>query len=65
MDRKFGWATGYYASSVSMKMIPVVRKYIQNQKEHHKLKTWSQEEQQYQRMIMRVYEPFRWDRRHQ
>ena len=40
---KFGWADEYFAVSVNESSIPVVRKYIQNQEEHHRKKTWEEE----------------------
>ena len=51
LDRKFSWAVDYYASSVSLKIIPIVRQYIQNQEFHHRSKTWAQEEREYHRLI--------------
>jgi putative transposase len=62
MARKFSWAANYYASSVSIKMIPVVRQYIQNQVIHHSTKTWAQEEHDYQMMISKLLKPFQWGR---
>jgi len=40
---KFVWADEYYGVSVSESHIPIVREYIKNQEEHHKVKTWKQE----------------------
>ena len=40
---KFGWAVEYYAVSVSESHVPNVRRYIKNQEEHHKYKTWQEE----------------------
>ncbi|MCH8042938.1 MAG: IS200/IS605 family transposase [Planctomycetes bacterium] len=34
--RKFQWQTGYAAFTVSCSQVDVVRRYIQNQEEHHK-----------------------------
>jgi REP element-mobilizing transposase RayT len=61
-DQKFRWAVEYYASSVSIKMLPTVRQYIQNQEIHHHNITWAQEERKYQAMITRLLSPFRQDR---
>lgn len=36
MNSKFAWQDGYSAFSVGHSQIPVVEKYIANQKEHHK-----------------------------
>ena len=40
---KFEWAEEYYAVSVSESDIPEVRKYIDNQEEHHRKKSWEEE----------------------
>jgi len=60
LGREFSWAEEYFASSVSIKMLPVIRHYIQNQQQHHQTKTWAQEEKEYQRMITKLLQPFRW-----
>jgi len=39
----FGWQEGYGAFSVSPERIPNVRKYIENQAEHHRTKTFREE----------------------
>jgi putative transposase len=44
---KFSWAVEYYAVSVSDSHVPVVRKYIRNQEEHHRKKTWEKEYEEY------------------
>lgn len=41
--RKFEWQDEYFAISVSESLLPRVRKYIRNQEEHHKLKPFSEE----------------------
>lgn len=38
----FKWAAEYYATSVSESDLPNVRRYIQNQEEHHRNKTFIQ-----------------------
>ena len=43
VDDKFEWADEYYAVSVSESQVGRVRKYIKNQEEHHRHKTWEQE----------------------
>lgn len=48
MKQKFLWQTGLSAYSVSESGIKTLRKYIQNQKEHHKKMTF---EEEYQRFI--------------
>jgi putative transposase len=40
---KFEWADEYFAASVSEKDLPAVRKYIRNQEEHHRIKSWEEE----------------------
>jgi putative transposase len=40
---KFKWAVEYFAVSVSESQVTKVRKYILNQEEHHKKKTWDEE----------------------
>ena len=40
---KFAWAVEYFAVSVSESHLPVVRRYIKNQEEHHQKKTWDEE----------------------
>jgi REP element-mobilizing transposase RayT len=52
MRSKFCWAVDYYAASVSLKTIPIVRQYIQNQECHHTHKTWAQEEEGFQRLLI-------------
>jgi REP-associated tyrosine transposase len=40
---KFEWADEYYAVSISESHVQYVQKYIDNQKEHHKKKSWDEE----------------------
>jgi putative transposase len=42
-DYRFAWQTGYAAYSVSESLIPRVEDYIQNQKQHHKKRTFQEE----------------------
>jgi REP element-mobilizing transposase RayT len=42
-EQKFGWQDEYFAVSVSESMINKVRNYIKNQEEHHRLKTFEEE----------------------
>jgi putative transposase len=44
---KFAWQTGYGAFSVSESSIEKVSRYIQNQKEHHKTKTFTEEYEEF------------------
>ena len=41
--REFGWQDGYGAFSVSKSNVPSVVKYIQDQREHHKTRTFQEE----------------------
>jgi REP element-mobilizing transposase RayT len=43
MGRGFSWQEGYGAFSVSPSQIEVVRKYLQNQEEHHRERSFEQE----------------------
>jgi REP element-mobilizing transposase RayT len=40
---KLDWCDDYYAVSVSESQVPAVRKYIQEQEEHHRKKTFAEE----------------------
>ena len=40
---RFGWQSGYAAYTVSLSLLPKVRKYIRNQEEHHRQHTYSEE----------------------
>jgi REP element-mobilizing transposase RayT len=40
---KFEWAEEYFGISVNDSHLPKVREYIKNQEQHHKLKTWQEE----------------------
>jgi len=42
-DFKFAWQDDYWAVGVSESHIPEVRKYIMNQENHHKVKTFEEE----------------------
>jgi len=41
--RRFSWQVGYAAFTVSKSKIPDVVRYIKNQREHHRVKTFQQE----------------------
>jgi putative transposase len=41
--RKFGWQDGYGAFSVTPRDVPGLTRYIQNQEEHHKTRTFQEE----------------------
>ena len=41
--RNFGWQDGYGVFSVSRSNVPQVVKYIQNQREHHRVRTFQEE----------------------
>ena len=42
-ELKFGWQDDYWAVSVSESQIPEVRRYILNQENHHEIKTFEEE----------------------
>ncbi len=46
---KFAWQTGYGAFSVSESNVEKVYRYIQNQKQHHKTKTFAEEYEEFMR----------------
>lgn len=46
MAQKFEWQDDYYASSISPAKLNVVRKYIKNQEEHHRKKSFQEEYQE-------------------
>ena len=43
MDAKFVWQDDYWAVSVSESHIPAVREYIKTQEEHHRVKSFAEE----------------------
>jgi len=43
IKNKFEWADEYFGISVSESHLPIVRDYIKNQEQHHKLKSWQEE----------------------
>ena len=43
MGRGFSWQEGYGAFSVSSSQVPVVKKYIRNQEEHHRKRSFEEE----------------------
>jgi REP element-mobilizing transposase RayT len=43
INRKFVWQTGYSVFSISINKVDTVRKYISNQKEHHKKTSFLEE----------------------
>ena len=40
---RFEWAVEYFGVSISESHLPRVRKYIKNQEEHHRKKSWEEE----------------------
>lgn len=44
---KFQWQSDYFAVSVRESQVESVRRYIQNQEEHHRKKTYLQEEKEF------------------
>jgi hypothetical protein len=43
LRRKFGWQDGYGAFTVSESQVKAVRRYIKNQKTHHRRRTYQDE----------------------
>ncbi len=46
-NNKLNWQKEYFAVSVSESQVGAVRKYILNQEEHHKKKTWEDEHNEF------------------
>lgn len=46
-NAKFSWQIGYGAFLVSSSKIEIVKKYIENQHEHHKIKTYREEVEEF------------------
>jgi REP element-mobilizing transposase RayT len=42
-EEKFEWQDEYYGVSVSESILPKVRKYIENQEQHHRKKSFEEE----------------------
>ena len=54
----FAWQGGFGAFSVSSSKVEVVRKYIENQKEHHRKKTYREEVEEFLRSYdVEEYDP--------
>ena len=62
-DKNFRWQNGYGAFSVSSSNVEVVKKYILNQKEHHKKRTFQDEVKEFvkQYEVETYNESFFWD----
>ena len=43
LKNKFEWQNDYFAISVSESIIEIVREYIRNQEEHHRIKSFAEE----------------------
>ncbi len=43
LTERFKWQTGYGAFTVSQSQVPVVRRYIQGQEEHHRVRSFEDE----------------------
>ena len=62
MLSKFAWQDGYSAFSVGYTQIPAVKKYIANQKEHHKQKLFEDEMRGfYRKYAVEFDERYVWD----
>ncbi|WP_339865389.1 IS200/IS605 family transposase [uncultured Algoriphagus sp.] len=46
-DEKFEWQDEYYGVSVSESILPKVRKYIENQEQHHRKKSFQEEHEEF------------------
>lgn len=46
-NSKFNWQTGYGAFSVSSSKVEIVKQYIQDQKEHHKKRSYREEVEEF------------------
>ncbi len=49
IPKKFEWADEYYAVSVSESILDKVRRYINNQEEHHRKRTFSEEVEEFRK----------------
>jgi putative transposase len=59
---KFAWQNGYGAFSIGQSQLPVVKKYILQQKEHHRKKTFQEEFCEFLRKYQLQFdERFVWD----
>ena len=47
LKRKFEWQDDYFAISASESAIPYIRRYIENQEEHHRRKSYEEEYDEY------------------
>jgi putative transposase len=55
--RVFGWQDGYFVCTVSPTQLTAVRRYIRNQKEHHRTVTWEEELKQMLKRAGIEYDP--------
>jgi putative transposase len=59
---KFAWQNGYGAFSIGQSQLPVVKKYIAGQKEHHRRKTFQEEFREFLRKYQIQFdERYVWD----
>jgi len=47
INRKFEWQDDYFAISISKSVLEKVRKYVENQEEHHRVKSFAEEFEQF------------------
>jgi putative transposase len=47
IKEKFGWQKEYFAVSVGESQVEIVKRYIENQEEHHKRKSWDEEYEEF------------------
>ena len=53
----FGWQSGYGTFSYSRSFLPVVKRYVENQQEHHRRKTFREELEEIFQKAGIAYEP--------
>lgn len=62
MLSKFGWQDGYSAFSIGYTQIPAIKRYIENQKEHHKKQLFEDEMRGfYRKYNLEFDERYVWD----
>jgi putative transposase len=60
--RDFYWQNGYGAFSIGQSGVPALKRYIANQKEHHRVKTFQEEYREFlKRYEMEYDERYVWD----
>jgi len=58
----FAWQNGYGAFSIGQSQLPSLKRYIANQKEHHRRRTFQEEFREFLKRYQIAYgEPYVWD----